>query len=97
MVSFRKIIFTYADRTDKIILFIGFFCAAVCGLGLPSFVFLFGNIADSMDPFDKNTNPHSALVTIEGVSEKLTLIGAGVWFMSCIWFACFIIASERIG
>jgi hypothetical protein len=51
VVSMNKILFTYADKVDKILLFIGFFCAILCGLGLPSFVFLFGDICNSLKDF----------------------------------------------
>ena len=47
MVPYFKIMLTYADRTEKIYFVIGFATAIACGLGLPSFVFLFGDIADS--------------------------------------------------
>ena len=51
VVPYNKILLSLADRTDKLFMGFGFFAAALCGLGLPSFVFLFGNIADSFGPF----------------------------------------------
>lgn len=93
-VSFNTILFTYADRTDKIFLFTGFTCAVLCGLGLPSFVFLFGNIADSFDP---RNPPEEALENIKKVSKSLLLIGGAVWLCSFAWFTFLIVASERIG
>jgi hypothetical protein len=86
--------FTYADAKDKMFLFIGFTCAVLCGLGLPSFVFLFGNIANSFDP---RSPAEEALENITKVSKTLILIGAGVMFCSFVWFTFLIIASERIG
>jgi hypothetical protein len=41
-----------ADKTDRTYMYIGFASAIICGLGLPSFVFLFGNIADSFGPYE---------------------------------------------
>src|SRR5258708_7781192 len=35
------------EKTDKILIVIGFTCAIITDLGLPSFVFLFGDIVNS--------------------------------------------------
>lgn len=53
--KFSRILFHFSDKKDKLFLFIGFVCAILCGLGLPSFVFLFGDIADSFDPYGDRT------------------------------------------
>ena len=54
MVAYGKLMWTQADQSDKFYLIVGLTSAALCGLGLPSFVFLFGDIADTfeggMDP-----------------------------------------------
>ena len=89
-----KIMLTYADFTDKLYFFFGFIAAVSCGLGLPSFVFLFGDIADS---FEKGEQATDILSSIEYLSKSLTFIGLGVWVCSYIFFTFFIIASERIG
>ncbi len=73
---------------------VGFLSAAICGLGLPSFVFLFGDIADS---FQGNDAPEKILDNITGLSKMLTIIGLGVWLFSYLFFTCLIISSERIG
>lgn len=93
-VPYRKILLTQASTGDKIYLLIGFASAIGCGLGLPSFVFLFGNIADSFMP---NEPPEATLDSIKRTSKILTFLGLGVWFCSYIFFTFLIIASERIG
>jgi hypothetical protein len=45
-VSYFKILLTYADGFDKFLMCMGYFMAIATGVGLPSFVFLFGNIVD---------------------------------------------------
>ena len=46
-VPYGKILNTYADRTDKVLMTLGYFFSIVTGLGLPSFTFLFGDIVVS--------------------------------------------------
>ena len=72
----------------------GLVSAALCGLGLPSFVFLFGDIADS---FEGNMNPDQILDSITRVAKILSIIGLGVWLGSYLFFTFLVIASERIG
>lgn len=94
MVPYRKILLTFADKTDRMFLIIGFCSAIICGLGLPSFVFLFGDIADSFAAF----MPVSEILDrIQRVAMILTFIGLGVWGFSYLFFSFLIIASERIG
>ncbi|CDW80084.1 abc transporter family protein [Stylonychia lemnae] len=94
MVPYKKILLTFADRTDRLFLTIGFSSAILCGLGLPSFVFLFGDIADSFQGF---MPVNEILDRITNVAMILTLIGLGVWVFSYLFFSFLIIASERIG
>ena len=94
MVPFSKLLWSQADRADKTYIVLGFISATLCGFGLPSFVFLFGNIADS---FGGQLNPDAVLDAITGVSKSLTLIGLAIWFGSYIFYAFFVIASESIG
>ena len=88
-----KILFTYADRQDKILLLMGFISASFCGFGLPSIVFLFGDIADSF----LLRNPVLILDAITYTAKTLSIIGAAVGVCSYMFFTFFMIASERIG
>lgn len=74
-------------------MFFGFLSATCCGLGLPSFVFLFGDIADSF----ALANPKETLDSIITTSKLLVVIGIGVWALAYFFFTFFIISSERIG
>ena len=51
MVPFSKLVWTLADQKDKFMFVGGMTSSILCGLGLPSFVFLFGDIADSFEGF----------------------------------------------
>ena len=88
-----KLLFTFADRQDKTLLLMGFITASLCGLGLPSIVFLFGDIADSF----LLRNPILILNAITYTSKTLSIIGAAVGVCSYMFFTFFMIASERIG
>lgn len=94
MVPYRKIMWALADKTDKTLIILGLTSAILCGLGLPSFVFLFGDIADSFTGF---MNADAILKAISKVSWTLALIGLAIWAGSYLFFACLVISSERIG
>jgi predicted RND superfamily exporter protein len=94
MVNYSKLYWTLADDGDKAFFVIGIISAVLSGLGLPSFVFLFGDIADS---FAKGNDTKDILERISSISKILTFIGLGVWFGSYLFFSFLTIASERIG
>jgi len=94
MVPYGKLMWTLADSTDRMYFILGMISAALCGLGLPSFVFLFGDIADT---FEGGMNPDEILTSITRVAKILSFIGLGIWLGSYLFFSFFIIASERIG
>lgn len=52
-------LYSYASKTDKIYLYIGWIASAITGLGMPSFVFLIGNVINSFDV--TNTDPQEML------------------------------------
>ena len=51
---YGQILTTFADRSDKTLIALGYTTAIVTGLGLPSFVFIFGDITNSFGPNSKN-------------------------------------------
>lgn len=63
-------------------------------MGLPSFVFLFGDITDS---FEGGMNPDAILDAIKRVSLILSIIGLVILFGSYMFFLFLAISSERIG
>lgn len=94
MVPYGKLIWTLADKSDRVFFILGCISSALCGLGLPSFVFLFGDIADS---FEGHMDPKEILASITRVSKLLALIGLGIWLGSYLFFTFLTIASERVG
>jgi ATP-binding cassette subfamily B (MDR/TAP) protein 1 len=96
MVPYGKLVWTLADKGDRFYFICGLISAAVCGLGLPSFVFLFGDIADSFEGGGE-LKPDEILTKITRVSLILSIIGTGVWVGSYLFFAFLTIASERLG
>jgi hypothetical protein len=94
MVSYGKLIWTLSDKEDRLYFILGLICSALCGLGLPSFVFLFGDIADS---FEGHMDPKEILKSITRVSKLLTFIGLGILIGSYLFFTFLVIASERVG
>lgn len=73
---------------------IGWISACVSGLGMPSFVFLIGDIIDSFDP-SKNT-PEDMIDTISLMSLIFTLIGILVLVFSYFNYAFLLMFSERV-
>jgi hypothetical protein len=90
-VPYAKILLTYADRTDKILMGLGYLTAIITGLGLPSFVFLFGDITDE---FGKS---YDIVDAIRPIAIELTVIGLFIWLTSYFYFAFLVIMSERVG
>ena len=91
MVSYSKILLTYADRKDKCLIAFGYFAAIITGLGLPSFVFLFGDIVDGFGP-----NSTDIIGSISTICLSMALIGVGIWLTSYIYIACLTTIAERI-
>jgi ATP-binding cassette, subfamily B (MDR/TAP), member 1 len=90
-VPYSKILLTYADRTDKVLMTLGYLTSIITGLGLPSFVFLFGDIVDDFgSKFD-------IVEAIRPMAIELVIIGAFIWLTSYLYFVFLVIVSERIG
>lgn len=49
MVAYSKL-YTFATPADKMLLYVGWGSAGITGCGMPSFVFLIGNVIDSFKP-----------------------------------------------
>jgi hypothetical protein len=94
MVSYGKLVWTFADSSDRFFWISGVISAALCGMGLPSFVFLFGNIADT---FEGGMNKEKILEAISQVSLILSIIGGVILLGSYLFYLFLTIASERIG
>ena len=93
-VSFRKILLTYSDITDKILIVLGYCAAVAAGFGLPLFTYLLGDITDAFSPSvpaDESQN------SIQRTGIILACIGTFLWFTTYIFFTFLTIVSERIG
>ena len=91
-VPYSKILFTYADRNDKCLMIFGYASSIIAGLGLPSFVFLFGDIVDSFGPTSTDIIGSISLICL-----VMTLIGVGIWIAGYIYVTSLAIMAERVG
>lgn len=91
MVPYSKL-YSLASKQDRLLMYLGWICAGICGFGMPSFVFLIGNVIDSFTPA---ASTGDTLAQINQLSLIFTLIGLGIWFISYVMYACLLISSER--
>ena len=84
----------FADGTDKALFGVGIVASIITGLGLPSFVFLFGDIINT---FGDPQHPDKMIKAINTIALEMTIIGLIIWFFSYFYFAFLVILSERIG
>lgn len=90
-VPYSKILLTYADGTDKVLMGFGYFFAIVTGLGIPSFTFLFGDIVVNF------TDPTKSIADqINPLALQLTIIGGVMFVTSYLYFVFLVIMAERI-
>lgn len=81
---------TFADKNDKWLIGVGYFMSIVTGLGLPSFVFLFGDIVNSF-------SEGSILDNIKPTCLEFTIIGTAIWITSYFYYALLVIMAENVG
>jgi ATP-binding cassette, subfamily B (MDR/TAP), member 1 len=91
-VPYSKILLTYADRKDKCLMICGYASSIISGLGLPSFVFLFGDIVDSFGPGSSDIIGSISLICL-----VMTVIGVGIWITGYIYVTSLAIMAERVG
>ena len=81
-------LYSLASTSDKTLMYIGFASSCLTGLGMPSFVFLIGDVIDSFNPY--TTTRDQMLKTIGKLSLILTCVGIAIWILSYISYACFL-------
>lgn len=86
-------LYQFASTSDKFLMYTGWFAAMVTGCGMPSFVFLIGNVIDSFKP---TTSVDDTIDTISTMSLIFTLVGIAVWFFSLIMYSFLLMFSERV-
>ena len=74
-------------------LLIGGLSAFLTGLGLPSFVFLLGDIIDAFGP---TTDAEETLVTIKRICVYFLYIGCAILLFSYAFYTLLILFSERV-
>ena len=90
-VPYGKILLTFADGTDKLLMGMGYFFAILTGVGVPSFTFLFGDIVVNF------TDPSQSIVdAINPLALKLIIIGGVMFVSSYFYYVFLVIMSERI-
>ena len=72
----------------------GWAAAIISGLGMPSFVFLIGNVLDAFN--DNTESPDQTLDHVKTLSGIFGIIGLGVWLSSYIYYACLLSFSEKV-
>ena len=90
-VAYGKILLTYANGTDKILMAFGYFFAIVTGLGIPSFTYLFGDVINDFGGKESITD------VINPLALTMTIIGGVMFVTSYIYFVFLVIMAERIG
>lgn len=88
-------LYSLATPADKVLMYIGWASAAICGLGMPSFVFLIGDVIDAFDPRITGSK-EEMLSVIEEMCLIFACVGVGIWILSYVNYAFLIIFSERV-
>jgi hypothetical protein len=86
-VSYSKL-YSLASPRDKLYMVIGHSAAAITGAGLPSFVFLMGEIIDSF-----NGSEDEMLDAIKKMCVIMVIIGVVIWFFSLIYYTFLLLFS----
>jgi hypothetical protein len=78
-----------ASGGDNCLFIIGIIGGILAGFGFPSFIFLFGEVMDAIDPYE-NTAEES-LATMRIICIAFCTIGAWMFFTCAIMFCSLII------
>lgn len=92
-VSYSKL-YSLASTSDNTLRWIGWISSMIAGLGMPSFVFLIGDVIDSFNI--ETTSPEDMLDTISLMSLIFTCVGFAVWITCYISYAFLLMFSERV-
>jgi ATP-binding cassette subfamily B (MDR/TAP) protein 1 len=92
MVPYSKLT-SLASGSDNCLKWTGWISASIAGLGMPSFVFLFGDIIDSLNPA---LSPQKQFEQMIPLTLIMIGIGAGIWIFSFAFYGALIHFSESI-
>ena len=92
MVGYFKLC-SLASGSDKVLMWTGWVSALITGCGMPSFVFLIGDIIDSFKP---TTEVQDTIDTVSRMSLIFTLVGIAVWFFSYLMYSTLLLFSDKV-
>lgn len=92
-VKFSKL-YSLASRSDMCLMYTGWLCSALSGFGMPSWVFLIGEILDTFNQV--NNSPDEILKTIKMISAVQCGLGVFIWITNYIYYSCLLSFSERV-
>jgi hypothetical protein len=75
------------------LLYVGIISAIIAGIGLPSFIFILGDV---MDTFSPNVSKLEGLKTIRGITLYYLYIGLGIWLFSYLFYGFLIHFAESV-
>jgi len=81
-----------ATPTEKLMFYVGHFCAIITGLALPSFSYLFG---DALDSFS-GSSVDDQLKKIKTIVLIMLIIACGAWVLTYLYSSLLIIFSLRV-
>ncbi|GLD97150.1 hypothetical protein PINS_up005833 [Pythium insidiosum] len=94
LVSMRQL-FTYADRTDYLLMAIGTLSGIATGVAIPFQIVLFGDVLNAFNPTDKPNAGKEFRHDINIVSRNLTILG-GILIATCFFqVVCWSLTSAR--
>ena len=92
-VTFRKLVFTFANGFDKCLAITGWIFMLCNGAVMPLFLIVFGEMIGGMDPDNSMEDMYD---DISGLSKWAFLIAALMFIICFIAFACMNVLAERI-
>ncbi|RLN82976.1 hypothetical protein BBJ28_00011307, partial [Nothophytophthora sp. Chile5] len=85
-------LFSYADGTDKLLMFVGTVGALAAGLSQPIQIVLYGDVFNSFNPRDTTTDIEES---VKGVVLNFVYVGIAVFVSGILQVACWTITASR--
>ena len=82
---------TYAEKADKMLIIGGYSMAVLSGLGLPSILFIWGDILNAY------TDSPDIVAAISPTCLQIIIIGIVIWVTSYFYYILLVIMAERVG
>ncbi|RLN93018.1 hypothetical protein BBJ28_00012593, partial [Nothophytophthora sp. Chile5] len=85
-------LFSYADKTDRLLMAVGTVGALAAGVSQPIQIVLFGDVLNSFNPKDPGSNIEDS---IKGVALNFVYVGIAVFVCGVLQVACWTITASR--